>query len=613
MEIQRRGDDHLFIEHGYEIARIVGLSGYRDTLTVEGNGVYRLDRTGNGNKHMDLVVMGAYRPFFKMVPGCNYNGNGFGTFCEYEGDRYEGIPWRYAFHRSTIPAMTHSEGVIGGIDWSLSVFSAPNDNNCCSIYEDNGNIIHLVKWPEEESPYTLQHYYYGDPYYATMEMRKEFTAWVIFDKAQPRKQGYRKAFDTAWALNRLNRSMPLNQEEVIKLGTAYAETLYTKENNGFCGFNIGLAWNNETCSWGKRKSNKYEIGWCGQNAMLANALVWEGNRRGDVSLIDKGFSVLDSWIHYAHLPVEVIHSYYDPGQDRYLEACNLGTAGLAFFEAEKLALQSGKAPEPYRQAALEICDFAISHQEHNGCFAKCWKSDGTVAVREGTVGAFLVPPLVMAYMKGHGNRYLQAAENAYAYYYKELTDYGFTTAGALDIYSIDKESGIPLLKGAMMLHKATHDMQWIEKAKYAAWYLCTWQYAYTIRFNPESALTSLQFDTHGGTMVSVVHMGMDPYALSYVPDLISLWEASGEIRWWERAQAIWRNGCQGVSDGTLVVNGRKRPRGSQSEAYQITRQGMMGAAYEWLVAWPTSFRLEGIRRLGGKSYTNAFFSGKTDL
>jgi hypothetical protein len=578
MRVQKRGFDHLFLADGYEVARVVGLPGYTDTITEEGDGVYRLNRSGDKTDHMKVVVIGGYKPFYTMVPGCNYNGNGFGTFCEYEGSSYDGVPWRYASHRSTIPAMTHSEGVIGGSDWSLSVFTAPNDNNCCSLYEENGGITHLVVWPEEETPYTLQHYYYGKPYYTTMEGQGEFTAWIVLDKAQPKKQGYRKAFDAAWGLNYLDRAMPLSREAVMDLGAAYAETLYTKESDGFSGFNIGLAWENKTGSWEKRRSNKYEIGWCGQNAMLANALIWEGNRRGDAALVEKGFSVLDSWIQYAYLPIGVVHSYYDPGQDRYIEACNLGTAALAFFEAEDLASPAGRSAEPYRRAALDVCDFALSHQEDDGCFAKCWKADGVVAVKEGTVGAFLVPPLVMAYMRGHGERYLKAAERAYEYYYRELTDYGFTTAGALDIYSIDKESGIPLLKGAMMLYKATKDKRWLENAKRAAWYLCTWQYAYTIRFDSQAILTALRFDTHGGTMVSVVHMGMDPYALSYVPELVDLWELSGEIRWWERAQAIWRNGCQAVSDGTLVVNGHRRPKGGQSEAYQVTRQGNMGAA-----------------------------------
>jgi hypothetical protein len=520
MEIQRRGHDHIFIENGYEIARIAGLPGYIDTITNENNGVYRLDRQGTEIDRLEIIIIGAYEPFFTMVPGCNYNGNGFGTFCEYDGDRYDGIPWRYASHRSTIPAMTHSEGCIENTDWSLSVFTVPNDNNCCSIFKEDTGIIHRVSWPEEETPYTLQHYYYGNPYNATMEPRGKFTVWIVFDKAQPRKQGYRRAFDVAWELNRKERSLSLCRNEVEELGITYARILYTKEPDGFCGFNIGLSWDNKLQSWQKRKSDKYEIGWCGQNAMLANALVWEGMRIKDIYLVEEGFSVLDSWIKYAYLPVKIVHSYYDPGQDRYIEACNLGTAGLAFFEAEVLSSSLGRSSEIYHKTALEICDFALLHQDHDGCFARCWKTDGTVAVKEGTVGAFLIPPLVLAYTKGCGEKYLTSAKKAYNYYYKELSEYGFTTAGALDIYSIDKESGIPILKSAIMLYKATKEKQWLEKAEYAAWYLSTWQYAYTIHFDSQSALTALCFDTHGGTMVSVVHMGMDPYALSYIPELI---------------------------------------------------------------------------------------------
>jgi hypothetical protein len=607
MKIQKRAYDHIFMDNGYEIARVTGLPEYTDIITEEKDGVYHLKRSGPAAGQMDIVITGSYRPLFTMVPGCNYNGNGFGTFCEYEGDRYNGVPWRYASHRSTIPSMTYSEGRVGDAGWSLSVFTDPNDNNCCSIFEEDIGIVHRVSWPEEENPYTLQHYYYGNPYSTTMEPRFEFSVWIVFDKDHIRKQGYRKAFDIAWELNRGKRPMPLYRKEAEELGVAYARTLYTKETNGFCGFNIGLAWNNEMQSWQKRKSDKYEIGWCGQNAMLANALIWEGIRTGDNSLADEGFSVLDSWINYAYLPIKVVHSYYDPGQDRYIEACNLGTAGIAFFEAEDFSLRLGRSSEIYHKAALEICDFALSRQEYNGCFARCWKTDGTVAIKEGTVGAFLIPPLVIAYMKGCGEKYLISARKAYDYYYRELLEYGFTTAGALDIYSIDKESGIPLLKSAMMLYRATNERQWIERAEHAAWYLSTWQYVYTINFDPQSTLTALHFDTHGGTMVSVVHMGMDPYALSYIPELISLWEITGNTGWWERAKAIWRNGCQGVSDGTLVVNGRTRPKGSQSEAYQVTRQGPMGNVYDWLVAWPTSFRLEVIRKLDGKPYADMFF------
>lgn len=158
-----------------------------------------------------------------------------------------------------------------------------------------------------------------------------FTAWIVLEEDAVPRSGYRKALDAAWEQNDRKRDCPYPPERIWELGIAYAKQLYTKEPDGFCGINIGLAWENG--GWEKRKYNKYEIGWCGQNAMFANALLCEALRTGDKEAKAMGFSVLDSWLEMARVPAGVTGSYYDPGQVRYLEACDLGTAGLAYFEA----------------------------------------------------------------------------------------------------------------------------------------------------------------------------------------------------------------------------------------------------------------------------------------
>ena len=112
-----------------------------------------------------------------------------------------------------------------------------------------------------------------------------------------------------------------------------------------------------------------------------------------------GFAVLDSWIKYASLPIGVVHSYYDPGQVRYLEACNLGTAGVEFFDAYDLSVKLKEERKSYLDAAFAICDFAVRVQKESGAFAKCWHEDGSVAIEEGSVGAFLALPLVEGYRR----------------------------------------------------------------------------------------------------------------------------------------------------------------------------------------------------------------------
>ncbi len=95
--------------------------------------------------------------------------------------------------------------------------------------------------------------------------------------------------------------------------------------------------------------------------------------------------------------------------------------------------------------------------------------------------------------------------------------------------------------------------------------------------------------------------------MCYVPELYRLWEITGEKRWYSRAKAAWRNGCQHISDGNLIIDGKVRPKGSQDESYTVTRQGKQGIASQWLVAWPASFRMETIRRFEDEPDKDNFF------
>lgn len=622
IEIVRKGLDTCFYADGIQLARAVGKEGCRDSFEEREEGVYLWRRECAPVQRMQMELRASFTPDFTMIPGVNYNGNGWGTFCEYTSDRYHGEPWKYGYHRAAVACMTYSEKKVEGKVRAAALFGLENDDNCCQLYEDNGEEVHRICWPEEETPKKLELYRFSEGWHGSIEPRDSFTAWIVLEENGVRRSAYARALDAAWKRNDRERKLPLDRRQVWELAVSYAKQLYTEEEDGFCGFSIGYSWNGE--KWEKRTSNKYEIGWCGQNGMLANALLYEALRSGDREAEKMGFAVLDSWLTHAISPAGVVASYYDPQQVRYLEACDLGTAGCAYFEAadltERLKTEvylnkiseeesegssvntdvekAGRREAAYRQAAFDICDFALRVQDEEGRFAKCWMEDGTVAVREGTVGAFLVLPLIEGFRRSGREEYKEAAVRSLSFYLRELEENGFTTAGALDIFSIDKESSIPLLKGAVALYELTGEKRWLEGAKAAAWYLSTWQYTHTCRFGQECILGQTGYDSFGGTLVSTVHEGIDPFALCYIPELYLLGKITGEERWISRARAIWGNGCQHISDGNLVVDGKRRPVGSQDESYTVTRQGERGHASQWLVAWPGSFRMEVLRRIG---------------
>lgn len=593
----KKGQDILFFAGEKQIVKLTGHSDAEDTVVMLEDGIFEWKRQCKPVDKMCMELETCYSGEFYLVPGLNYNGNGFGTFCEYEGDQYKGVPWVYGWHRATVPAMTMSQNE----EISVSLIGKANDGESCSLFYKKGSrrMVHRVLWPEEESPKQLRLYRYADAFQTTMEPRTEFCVWIVFEEHPQQRAGYHRALDFSWKQNYAISKNTLSLAEVWSYGIDYAKLLYTEEDDGFCGFNIGLAWENG--NWEKRKYNKYEIGWCGQNALLANELLCEAIKHPeDMEARHMGFSVLDSWIKYASLPIGVVHSYYDPGQVRYLEACNLGTAGVEFFEAYDLSVELQEERKSYLDAAFAICDFAVRVQNENGTFAKCWHEDGSVAIEEGSVGAFLALPLVEGYRRSKNLIYLKAAQKALRWYGKGLTEQGFTTAGALDIFSIDKESAIPLLKGAVNMYREDTSEEWLILAENAAWYLSTWQYACTEKFSKEMTLGKTGYDSFGGTLVSTVHEGMDSFALSYVPELYELGEKTGQIRWIERAKAIWKNGCQHVSDGAMVIDGHVRPKGSQDESFELSRQSVMGSASNWLVAWPGAFRMDIIRKVGAK-------------
>jgi uncharacterized protein YyaL (SSP411 family) len=213
----------------------------------------------------------------------------------------------------------------------------------------------------------------------------------------------------------------------------------------------------------------------------------------------------------------------------------------------------------------------------------------------------MVPPMLEAYRRSGDSTYLVSAKKAYNYYLKGLKTDGYTTAGALDTWCIDEESSIPLLRSSMMLHEITGEVAYLDNAVLVSYYLSTWLWHYQGIYPENDNFTVYRYSTFGATSVSVQHHHISSYALVWLSDWIKLADLTGDDQWKEKALAIWQNGCQLVSDGTLEINGRIRPAGSQNEAF-FESNWFAGSSRErinsWLVAWPCALRLEVMRTLG---------------
>ena len=555
---------------------------------------------------IDVSIMDSFT--YAMIPAVNYNGNTWGQGLEPKGFDLQDTPWVYAAHRTAIPGATYSEDPRRS--WALfaDYKAGQLSSMACSIEKHPNRRVHRLIIPAREYPLV---YANRDQYRPALPPQSlslapgdslHLQAWLVTEEiTSTSDRAWKKWLDLAWEMILQKPSSPEMTDTIWQRGITYASQSLWAEEGSYRGFSIGLIWKDS--QWIQRPGWKYEIGWCGQNASLANSLLVDYQKTGRQYSLDQALACLDTWSENTILPNGLFRTHYDyilgiaQGQER-LDACNLGTAALNFFEAAHLARQAGHPRDHLRTIALDLCTFMANDQEPSGRYGKAWSVDGHCLDREGTIGAFLIPPMVKAFVVTGDSLYYHSSVKAHAYYFGEYKRNGYTSAGALDTYCIDKESAISLLRSALILYQLSAERTYLDEAVAISYYLSTWLWHYHYPYADSTEFKRYNWSTLGGTAVSVQHHHLDPYALLWVPEWLELAELTGEVQWKEKAQAIWFNGCQLIADGRSAIHGRIRPRGAQNEAYfQTDWSGTPGSFNDWLVAWPTAFRLETLRKV----------------
>ena len=638
--LQKNGIFEITLD-GKAYAKIVPAEGAADTFEQIEDGAWKWHRhTENPVDHMRMEIVLYGEPSFTMVPAVSYNGNGWGDFPEYIGDRDEdGTPWSWASHRVTIPGCTYSENA----DISIALMAEANSNSACSLYRIDEGENHVIIFPEEEKPRTLQRHFWGEAFEGTMEPRSDFEGIIFAKGSDGGKHRYKSLMDFAFRFYGHEAIPTKTAAELERLSLSYCHFLFQREPDGFAGFTTGAPWNKNLHGYEKHQ-HRYEIGWVGQSASMANAFIYDYLKTNDKLKLEMALEAHDKWLKHAIVQKGLFPSRIDRHESmwfsydddmvfdtwKYSEdmletvrdrirrnkisplkrdkdgslyigcnACCLGTGAEMYIEAYELLKKAGINKPEYLQLGVDVCEFAMKSQAEDGSFAKSWDRDGNVMVKTGTIGVFLCLPLISAYRHTKDKRYLDSAKKAFWFYYSELEEKGFTTAGALDTYSIDKESASPLLRVCMKLYEVTNEDRYVTAGENIGWYLCTWMMHFTVEYPDNSVIGQMGFDTFGSTAVSTPHNALDQYALRDVLSFLWLSKKTGNVQWKERAKALWYGANQCISDGTLVVNGRLRPAGGQDEAIFHTRWGRAFVPpfmpSQWLPAWPCAFRLENLR------------------
>ena len=154
-----------------------------------------------------------------------------------------------------------------------------------------------------------------------------------------------------------------------------------------------------------------------------------------------------------------------------------------------------------------------------------------------------------------------------------------------------------MLFAAMDLYEITGSKEYLRAIELAAYYLASWQWHYALPMHPDSPLVKMNYEWFAGTGITVNAQDQDPWGSLWAFAWLRLAKLTGQDIWRDRAIQCWNQGTRGISDGTLIVNGARRPTGSQSEAYLCRPIGTTDGkrfyanCAEWLVAWPLVHRL----------------------
>ncbi len=586
---------------GEQVISIPIAEGCTDSFEIINDKAFRWNRKASApTSKMKMTIRVSYIPRYFQIPAVNYNGNGWGGGAQYSGYELDGKPWVYAWHRSSIPACTYTESE----KYAVALFGEEAGGMSCSVYPDGEHTVQELIWPETEAPKVLFKRSWEDAYYGQMEPTDSFTCIVMLMHSGEPRERMHDLLDFAWEFFRRDLKMWYSPERIDQLDLLFFRQLWSKKYNGLVGFAHGLNWDDQSNLF-IQQSDNFEIGWVGQNAAKACALLDEYIETGDEYAKEMAISALDSWDKYAFLPnglmfvkllekPERLDSTLNGDIPMELDTCNLGTAATYFFRAAMLCEKAGIERPSYEKRALGLCDFFVKAQKESGVFAKSYFIDGSIDKPNGSTGAFVILPLFDAYGKTNDKKYLDAALKGLNFYLSEFDRGGFTTAGALDSYCIDKESAAPLIRGSLVAYELTKEPYYLKEAEEIAYYMATWQYHYDVDFPKDSMAGIAGAKTYGSTAVSAAHNAIDHFGLWWVPDYIKLAELTGHEIWKDRARALWYNGTQLLSDGTLVIKGRVRPAGSQDESIRHTRWGRPDHRYfvlsEWCTAWQGTFR-----------------------
>jgi hypothetical protein len=159
---------------------------------------------------------------------------------------------------------------------------------------------------------------------------------------------------------------------------------------------------------------------------------------------------------------------------------------------------------------------------------------------------YLIWAYTSYYSLSHNSKYLNYAELLGNQLLSILSKYGSLAGSEMDYFNVDKRMSHAALAAFNDLYDATGKEKWRSAAILGGNAFASWQYAYNVNFQGFENLPLGHFDyrTVGGTPVDVVGTTNNLVFDQGATEFIRLWNATGNMVWFERARALLHQGTE---------------------------------------------------------------------
>jgi len=280
-------------------------------------------------------------------------------------------------------------------------------------------------------------------------------------------------------------------------------------------------------------------------APYALALWRYGHERGVQEYADAGISVLDkiaeegiapSGLFYAEWTLESgWGTGWNPNPE-WIQARTIAEATWFYAQALEFAKAQQVSKPQWESAIRSNLDAALRAQREDGNFGSYYSvKSGEVQEWDGAGGLMWIPALIAGSRCLGESRYLDAAVKAGDYYSRFVED-EYIYGAPEDVHlTPTSEDGYNAVIAYVHLYEAAKDDRWLDLATSSADWAMTFRWMYNTKFSENTILGRYDFRTLGGDVASPSNNHIHNYGLICHPELLRLWQHTGDTYYLSRA------------------------------------------------------------------------------